>query len=392
MRSSSTLTNGHELRKFVAPEVVFGAGARRLAGRYAANLGAERALVVSDPGVIRAGWTAEVEQALGEAGVARAVFSGVSPNPRAEEMMLGAERYRLERCDVIVAVGGGSVVDCAKGIGIVSSNRRHILEFEGVDRVADPMPPVICVPTTAGASADVSQFVIVTDRTARTKKAIISKSVVPDVSLVDPETLTTLDPFVTACTGMDALVHAVEAFVSNAHSPLTDVHALQAIRLVFPNLVACLRDPTDVELRTPVMLGSLEAGLAFSNASLGAVHALAHSLGGYLDLPHGQCNAMLLRHVAAYNFESATERYEQVGLAMGLPLSRMRRSGRRAAILDAIEGLRSELRVTGTLASHGVKASDVSELAEHALSDACLVTNPRRPNRRDLEVIYEEAL
>lgn len=391
-RSFSTPANADELRKFVAPEVVFGVGARRLAGRYAANLGAERALVVSDPGVIRAGWTAGVEQALAEAGVAHAVFSDVSPNPRAEEMMLGAERYRLQDCDVIVAVGGGSVVDCAKGIGIVSSNRQHILEFEGVDKVTEPMPPVICVPTTAGASADVSQFIIVTDRAARTKKAIISKSVVPDVSLVDPETLTTLDRFVTACTGMDALVHAVEAFVSNAHSPLTDVHALQAIRLIFPNLAACVRDPTDLELRTPVMLGSLEAGLAFSNASLGAVHALSHSLGGYLDLPHGQCNTMLLRHVAAYNFESATERYEQVGLAMGLALGGMRTSEKRVAILEAIEALRSELGVTGTLASHGVKASDVSALAEQALVDACLVTNPRRATQRDLEVIYEEAL
>ncbi len=384
--------NPHELCKFVAPEVVFGVGARRLAGQCAANFGAQRALLVTDPGVIGAGWAAEVQQALAESGVAYSLFSGISPNPRAEEMMAGAEHYRQHACDVIVAIGGGSVVDCAKGIGIVSSNRRHILEFEGVDNVAEPMSPVICVPTTGGTSADVSQFVIVTDLELRTKIAIISKSVVPDVSLVDPETLTTMDPFLTACTGMDAIVHAMEAFVSNAHSPLTDIHALQAIRLIYPNLASCLRDPANVEFRTPVMLGSLEAGLAFSNASLGAVHAMAHSLGGYLDLPHGECNTMLLRHVAAFNFESASERYEQVGLAMGLELRGLRTSQKQAAILAAIESLRAELGVTGTLASRGVKGSDVSTLAEQALCDACLVTNPRRPNRRDLEVIYEEAL
>jgi alcohol dehydrogenase class IV len=392
VKNSYNRTSARELRKFVAPEVVFGVGARRLAGQYAANFGAERALLVTDPGVIAAGWTAQVEQALVEAGVASSLFSGVSPNPRAEEMMLGAEQYRLAGCDVIVAIGGGSVVDCAKGIGIVSSNRRHILEFEGVDNVTQPMPPVVCVPTTGGASADVSQFVIVTDLALRTKKAIISKSVVPDVALVDPETLTTMDRFLTACTGMDALVHAVEAFVSNAHSPLTDIHALQAIRLIYPNLAACVRDLADVELRTPVMLGSLEAGLAFSNASLGAVHAMAHSLGGYLDLPHGQCNSMLLRHVAAFNFESASERYEQVGRAMGLELGEMTSSQRQAAILAAIESLRTELGLTSTLATSGIHVSDVSALAEHALGDACLVTNPRRPNQRDLEVIYEEAL
>ena len=384
--------NAHELPKFVAPEVVFGVGARRLAGQYAANLGAKRALFVTDPGVVRAGWAEQVQQSLAEAGVAYSVFSAISPNPRDWEMMSGAEHYRQHGCDVIVAIGGGSVIDCAKGIGVVSSNHRHILEFEGVDKVAEPMPPVICIPTTGGTSADVSQFVIVSDRKLRTKIAIISKSTVPDVSLVDPETLTTMDPFLTACTGMDAIVHAVEAFVSNAHSPLTDCHALQAIRLIYPNLAPCVRAPSNVEMRTQVMLGSLEAGLAFSNASLGAVHAMAHSLGGYLDLPHGECNTLLLRHVAAFNFESASDRYEQVGLAMGLDLRGMRTSEKLAAVLAGIESLRSELGVTGTLASRGVKGSDVSSLAQQAMGDACLVTNPRRPNRRDLEVIYEEAL
>jgi alcohol dehydrogenase len=381
-----------ELRKFVAPEVVFGAGARQLACNYARNFGAERVLLVTDPGVIAAGWADEIERSLERAGVAHSVFSGVTPNPRAEEIMAGAEHYRLHRCDVILALGGGSTIDCAKGIGIVSSNRRHILELEGVDQVSQPMPPVICIPTTGGTSADVSQFVIVTDLALRTKVAIISKSVVPDVSLVDPETLTTLDPFLTACTGMDALVHAVEAFVSNAHSPLTDLHALQAIRLIYPNLPACVRDPRNAELRNPVMLGSLEAGLAFSNASLGAVHAMAHSLGGSLDLPHGECNSMLLRHVAEFNFPSASERYAQIGEAMGLDLRGMGSSERRAAVVGAIERLRAELGIKSTLAARGVKSNDVRDLAEHALADPCLVTNPRRANRRDLEVIYEEAL
>jgi alcohol dehydrogenase class IV len=381
-----------ELRKFVAPEVVFGAGARRLAGRYARNFGAKRALLVTDPGVIAAGWAREVGEALDEASVPYALFSGVSPNPRAGEVMVGVEYYRLQSCDVIVAVGGGSAIDCAKGIGVVSSNRRHILELEGVDNVAEPMPPLICVPTTGGTSADVSQFAIITDLELRTKVAIISKSVVPDVSLVDPETLTTMDPYLTACTGMDAFVHAVEAFVSNAHSPLTDVHALEAIRLIRPNLAACLRDPANVALRSEVMLGSLEAGLAFSNASLGAVHAMAHSLGGYLDLPHGECNTMLLRHVAAFNFESATERFERIGQAMGLDLRGMRTSEKQGAVLGAIEALRMEVGVTTTLASRGVRGGDIPDLAEHALHDACLVTNPRQPVRRDLEVIYGEAL
>jgi alcohol dehydrogenase class IV len=392
MNNSSRRASVGLLRKFVAPEVVFGAGSRHLAGQYAVNLGAERVLLVTDAGVIGTGWTADVEAALAEAGLGWRVFSALSPNPRAEEIMAGAEHYKANQCDVIVAVGGGSVVDCAKGIGIAISNAGHILDFEGVDQVLQPMPPVVCVPTTGGTSADVSQFVIVTDVEVRAKIAIISKSVVPDVSLVDPETLTTMDAFLTACTGMDALVHAVEAFVSNAHSPLTDVHALEAIRLIYPNLAACVANPASVGLRTPIMLGSLEAGLAFSNASLGAVHAMAHSVGGYLDLPHGQCNSLLLHHVAAFNYESASERYEQVGLAMGLALRGMSGSEKRGAILGSLERLRANLGITGTLRSRGMTRSDVSGLAAQALGDACLVTNPRRPNRRDLEVIYEEAL
>ena len=380
------------LRKFVAPEVVFGVGARKLAGRYAKNFGAHQVLLVADPGVIAAGWAGEVAASIEQAGVPLTIFSDVSPNPRAHQMMAGSEHYRSHGCDVIVAVGGGSAIDCAKGIGIVSSNRKHILELEGVDKATEPMPPVICVPTTGGTSADVSQFVIVSDLELRTKLAIISKSLVPDVSLVDPETLTSMDPFLTACTGMDALVHAVEAYVSNAHSPLTDLHALHAVELVYKNLAASIRDPTNLELRAPVMLGSLEAGLAFSNASLGAVHAMAHSLGGYLDLPHGECNAMLLQHVAAFNYPSAAGRYEEVGRAMGLDLRGMTAAERQHAVLGAIEALRREVGIEASLGNRGVKRADVPDLAGQALRDACLVTNPRRPDRRDLEVIYEEAL
>ncbi|HEY3446678.1 MAG TPA: alcohol dehydrogenase-like regulatory protein ErcA [Myxococcales bacterium] len=381
-----------ELRKFVAPEIVFGPGARKLVGRYARNLGARRALLVSDPGVVRAGWTGEAAADLAEAGVPASIFTGVSPNPRAEEVMAGAAYARVEGCDLLVAVGGGSVIDTAKGIGIVSANGGHILEYEGVDRVPLPIPPLICVPTTGGTSADVSQFAIFSDPVERTKVAVISKAVVPDIALVDPVTLTTLEPRLAASTGMDALVHAIEAFASNAHSPLTDLHALQAIRLVWPNLLPSVKNPRDVGLRTQVMLGSLEAGLAFSNASLGAVHALAHSLGGLLDLPHGECNALLLEPVLRFNYPSAAERYDQVGAAMGLDLRGMRTKEKKAALLAALDHLRVELGLDASLGVWGVHRSDVPELAEHASLDPCAVTNPRPVARRDLEVLYEEAL
>ncbi len=294
-----------ELRKFVAPEFVFGANARHLASRYAKNFGARRVLVVTDQGVLNVGWTAEVVQDLEAEGFRCEVFKDVTSNPRAEEVMAATQAYREGGCDAIVAVGGGSPMDCAKGVGIVSSTGGNILRFEGVDNVERPLPPLICIPTTAGSSADVSQFAIITDIDRNVKIAIVSKTIVPDVALIDPVTTTTMDANLTAHTGLDALVHAVEAFASNAHSPITDSHALEAIRLISDTLPEAAHNLTDLQFRGKMMLGSLFAGLAFSNASLGAVHAMAHSLGGLLDLPHGECNAILLEHVVKRNFAFA---------------------------------------------------------------------------------------
>jgi len=264
----------HELRKFVAPEFIFGNGALSLAGRYALNFGARKPLVVTDPGVIDAGWTRKIIAELEAAQLDYAVFSAVSANPRDTEVMEGARFYAEEGCDVIIAVGGGSPMDCAKGIGVICTNQRNILDFEGVDNVPVPCPPLICIPTTAGTSADVSQFAIINDTDRKSKFAIISKAMVPDISLIDPATTLTMDGYLTACTGIDALVHAMEAAVSTANSPITDIHAFQAIRLIRRYLPQVIRSPDDPELREHLMLASLEAGLAFSNASLGAVHAL----------------------------------------------------------------------------------------------------------------------
>jgi alcohol dehydrogenase len=380
-----------KLRKFVAPEIIFGIGAIERTGRYAALYGARKALVVSDPGVMAAGWTELVLASLDDAGIGHILFSGVSPNPRTGEVMSGAEVHRSEACDLIVAVGGGSPLDCAKGIGIVVSNQGNIVDYEGIDRIPVPMPPLVCIPTTAGTSADVSQFAIISDRARLTKIAIISKAVVPDVAIIDPQTLTTMDSYLTACTGMDALVHAIEAYVSNANSPLTDNHALQAIRLIGSHLLDSIAAPNDLDHRSQMMLGSLEAGLAFSNASLGAVHAMAHSLGGRLDLPHGECNAMLLEHVISYNFAEAGDRYRDVGQALGLDTGKMDRAECRAAVFAAVRRLRTAAGISGGLGDRGVQSGDVGGLAANALRDACMVTNPRHPNQRDIEVIYEEA-
>ena len=376
----------YEMRKFVAPEFIFGIGARHRAAFYAQNMQARRALVVTDPGIIAAGWLDELNESLHESGVATVVFDVVTPNPKDHEVMAGARRYRDEGCDVIVALGGGSVIDCAKGIGIVSANGGHILDYEGVDRIPRPGPPLICIPTTAGTSADISQFAIINNTDRRYKVAIISKSVVPDVALVDPETTTTMPPYLTACTGLDALTHAIEAYVSTASSPVVDVHALAAIRLIQENLTAAIDDPANTEARENMALASLQAGLAFSNASLGAVHAMAHSLGGYLDLPHGESNALLLDHVIRFNFSAARERYRNIAAIFGLAGADERALG------AAIAALRQRCGIAAGLATRGVTRGTIEELAPHAERDACLFTNPRRGTLADLKTIYAEAL
>ena len=380
-----------ELRKFVAPETIFGVGAVDLAGQYASKFGISKPLVVTDPGVIAAGWGDRVMESLAAFDIEGVFFSAITPNPKAAEVMAGVEAYTANECDGLVAVGGGSPMDCAKGIGIVVSNGGNILDYEGVDKIIIPMPPLICIPTTAGTSADVSQFAIINDTGRQTKIAIISKTIIPDVALIDPQTLMTKPQYLIACTGMDALAHAIEAFVSSAHSAMTDVHALEAIRLVHGNLLASFLRPEDMELKAKTMLGSMQAGLAFSNASLGAVHALAHSLGGYKDLPHGECNAMLLPHVIDFNFSAAPERFRIIAEAMGLDPRGMSTSEVRAWLLDSMRGLRNALGIRDNLTSKGIRVGDIPVLADKAVLDPCLVTNPKNANKRDIQVIYEEA-
>lgn len=381
-----------ELRKFVAPEYIFGIKARLSAGNFCRQLGGKKVLLVTDSGLIKTPWINEVEESIVKAGCNFVLFSSISPNPRDYEVMEGVDYYKQNKCNIILAIGGGSVLDAAKGIGIVSTNHLHISAFEGVDKIERPMPPLICIPTTGGTAADVSQFAIINNYGERYKMAIISKSVVPDVALIDPEILTSMNPFLTACTGIDALSHAFEAYVSNASSPVTDLYALEAIRLIHVNLLNSYRHPEDIQSRGKIMLASLYAGLAFSNASLGCVHALAHSLGGYFDLPHGECNAILLPHVVDFNFNSASDRYSLIAKSLNLPISRLSKSQIRCALTDYLKSLNHSLGIYSSLSDKQVKSVDIPILSTKAIKDPCNATNPKPPVRRDLEVIYSEAM
>ncbi len=379
------------MRKFVAPEFIFGTGARNKCADYVRTFGGGKVLLVSDKGVGKAGWTRSIEKTLRESGIDYVLYDSVTPNPRDSEVMEGAECYRHNKCDMLMVAGGGSPMDCAKGIGIVVSNSRNILSFEGVDNVPIPMPPLICIPTTAGTSADVSQFAIILDTEHSNKIAIISKSVVPDISLIDPETTVSMDPELTAETGLDALTHAVESFVSNAASPVTEMHALGAIEYLRRYLPRAVREPDNEVVRAGVMMGSLLAGMSFSNASLGLVHSMAHALGGLLDLPHGLCNALLLEHVAEFNFFAEPVKYRRIAEVLtGRNLESESEKSVCSFLGESLREFRTALSVKGPLDTGGMKADVIETLARQALNDACTVTNPRSAETGDIAALYRK--
>lgn len=381
-----------ELRKFVAPEIITGVDARLMVGRYTAHFTSKRPMIVTDKMLLTLPWFAGILEEIKKYVKSYIIFDDVTSNPRDYEVMQGAERFLSEKCDLIIAVGGGSPIDCAKGISIVSTNGGEILDYEGVDEINLPGPPLICIPTTAGASADVSQFAIICDTVNLVKKAIISKKVVPDVALVDPVLLMTMDPYLTACTGMDALTHAMEAYVSNAHSHLTDVHALDAIHLISTSIEAAVEPERSINTMHQMMLGSLQAGLAFSNASLGAVHAMAHSLGGLLDLPHGECNSILLEHVIALNFDSAKEEYRDIASKMKIDIKEMTFPEVEEALISRIRALRSNLDIGAYVVVKDLNDEILDKLAEGALSDPCIVTNPRSLTKKEVKAVYGRIL
>lgn len=379
------------LSKFHTPEIVIGPGSLDEAGGAAVRLGAQRPFVVTDPGIIEAGWTARLVRILRAEGLKPTVWHEVTPNPKDHEVAAGFKRYEDSGCDVIIAVGGGSCIDAAKAIAILTGNGGDIADYAGVDRVTSPIPPLLMIPTTSGTGSDVSQFCIITDTSAAVKMTIMGRAVVPDISVTDPELLATMPDELAAATGLDALTHGIEAYVSMAHSPLADAHALNAVRLVFGNLPQMVDDRGGWSGQ--MALASLQAGMAFTNALLGATHALSHQIGGLLDLPHGVINGVLLPHVIRFNATACNVRFGPVAEAAGLKID-PRAPGEETGHLlaDRVAVLGAGLGVPRQLRQFGVTAADVPTLARNALSDACVVTNPRAATEEDLAAILRAAL
>lgn len=381
-----------EISKFINPEIIFGQETLSQVGDSLVRLGAQKVFLVTDPGIIQAGWVAQALPFIEHKGLQYEIWSRVTPNPKDHEVEAAVRHYRQTGCDAVLAIGGGSPIDCAKAVALLSTNGdSEIQHYEGIDKITRPLPPMVMVPSTAGTGADVSQFCIITDSERRVKMVLASKSLVPDISITDPLLLTTKDRELTAYTGLDALTHAIEAYLSVAATILTDVHALNAMRLISRNLRESVASQTNLQAKNAMAMASLQAGLAFSNAVLGATHAMAHQVGGLFDIPHGQIEAILLPYVMEFNFIAATERYGDIAQALGQKVTGMSRREAGLQAIVAVKTLIADIGVPRTLAEVGIKPETFSRLTANAMHDICLITNPRDISASDIETLFRRA-
>ena len=378
---------------FFIPAVnLMGEGCLETAVQSLRGYGYRRALIVTDSWLEKAGVAARVAGLLAQAGIGAEIFAGAQANPTIGNVEAGLAQLRAANCDCVVSLGGGSPHDCAKGIALVAANGGSIADYEGVDRSAKPQLPLIAINTTAGTASEMTRFCIITDEARHIKMAIVDRHVTPLLSVNDPLLMLAKPPALTAATGMDALTHAVEAYVSTAATPITDACALKAVTMIAANLRQAVADGQNVAAREAMAYAQFLAGMAFNNASLGYVHAMAHQLGGFYNLPHGVCNAVLLPHVEAFNAAVVPERLADVAVAMGVALDHAGTAENAERCLDAIRRLAADVGIPRGLLELGVKEADIPTLAANALKDACGLTNPRRAGQADVEAIFRAAL
>ncbi|SFC39862.1 alcohol dehydrogenase [Microbulbifer thermotolerans] len=352
----------------------------------------KKPLLVSDRGMTDLGYTARVTELLKSEGIDCAVYDGTVPNPTDHNVEEGAEIYSKENCDLLISLGGGSSHDCCKGIGILVTNGGKIQDYEGLDQLKAALPPFIAINTTAGTASEMTRFTIITNSSNHVKMAIVDWRVTPDVAINDPELMVDMPPSLTAATGMDALTHAVEAYVSTDATPITDACALQAIRLIGQYLRKAVARGDDMEARDKMAYAEYLAGMAFNNAGLGYVHAMSHQLGGFYNLPHGVCNALLLPHVCRVNLMARTERFADIADALGQVTDGLSERDAAYLAIEAIEALSKDVGIPQTLSELGVKEEDIPTMVGNAQKDVCCLTNPRKLKDDEVAAIYKAAL
>lgn len=371
----------------VPPRIKYGPGITAEIGSQVASLARgikPKVMIVTDSGVAGAGLLDGVKKYLADSGIEYFVFDEIEPNPRDTTVYKGAEKFKGQKTNILVAVGGGSVMDGAKSIGVIVTHGGTVDQYDGLNLVPGPIVPLIAIPTTAGTGSEVTMFSIITNTKAHYKMGVGDPKVIPAVALVDPVMTYSLPRNMTIGTGLDALTHAIEAYTCNVANPVSDALALKAIRLIFDHLPTAAKNGKDTEGRNGMMLGSLIAGLAFGNADVTSVHCLSESIGGLYDAPHGMVNGILLPYVMAYNLKATPKRFTEIASAIG------RESVPEAAV-DAVVELEKSLAIP-TLADYGVKEADFAKLASMSTAHPCTASNPRPMKDGDYVVLLEASL
>ncbi len=379
-----------DVTKFAIPEIIFGRGSLNHVGQCALRLGAKKVFLVSDSGIEEAGWVQQLMDILRQEGIDWVYYSGVTSNPRDYQVELGAEFYLKNETDVIIAIGGGSALDTAKGIAIIASNGGKIRDYEGANRVQRPLPPMVFITTTAGSGSDISQFCIITDVERAVKMSIITRTLVPNIAIVDPLILRTKTEKLIIQSAVDALAHAIESYVSRIASPFTEMQSLKAIDLILRNLQEAVQTRS-LDSLEQLSIASISASMAFSNAGLGAEHALAHSLGGYFDMPHGNVHPILLTAVMRFNLSHSTAKLAAIGRVI-----LNKRIGSELATaqggIDKLEEFFASFDVSLKLQEEieEEKKQYLDQICKMAVNDACNLTNPRPASWEELLEICRE--
>lgn len=379
--------------KFFMPAIsLMGADCLKDAGEQVAELGFKKALIVTDKVLGQIGIVKKVTDVLDNKSIEYAIYDETKPNPTVKNVNDGLALLKEKECDFVISLGGGSAHDCAKGIALLATNGGEIKDYEGVDKSKKPQLPMVGINTTAGTGSEMTLFAIITDEERHIKMALVDKHLTPIIAVNDPMLMLAMPKSLTAATGMDALTHAIEAYVSTSATPITDACAEKAIELISNYLVNAVENGQDVEARDMMAYAEYLAGMAFNNASLGYVHAMAHQLGGFYNLPHGVCNAILLPHVQEYNKSTSASRLAKIAKIMGGNIEGLTDEQGADLCIDMIKSLSQTVGIPEGLGVLGVKESDFETLATNALNDACSLTNPRKGNLEEVIAIFKKAM
>lgn len=351
----------------------------------------KKGLIVTDSVLVQIGLVGKVTELLEKNDIGYVIYDGTKPNPTVKNVNDGLSLLKENECDFVISLGGGSPHDCAKGIALLATNGGDIKDYEGVNKSKYPQLPLITINTTAGTASEMTIFSIITDEDRHIKMALVDKHMTPVMAVNDPMLMVAMPKSLTSATGMDALTHSIEAYVSTNATPITDACAEKSIELIAKYLKRAVENGNDIKARDMMAYAEFLAGMAFNNASLGYVHAMAHQLGGFYDLPHGVCNAVLLPHVQEFNAKVSAERLKKVASIMGIDVDEMTNEEGAKACIEAIKDLSKSIGIPSGLKELGAKEEDFDILAENALKDACGLTNPVVATHKDIVQIFKNA-